>query len=92
MTIDEKQNTVKRSNLYNKLYNIINQIPRKQVDCDASCPHSCAIEIEQIIHEALKKQREICAEVYEDFNEDVPENGIKIINKIENAPEPEIGE
>ena len=45
---------------------------------------------EQIIHEALKKQREICAEVYEDFNEDVPENGIKIINKIENAPEPEL--
>ena len=31
MTIDEKQNTVKRSNLYNKLYNIINQIPRKQL-------------------------------------------------------------
>ena len=49
-------------------------------------------DAKQIIHEALKKQREICAEVYEDFNEDVPENGIKIINKIENAPEPEIGE
>ena len=49
-------------------------------------------DVQDIIHEALKKQREICAEVYEDFNEDVPENGIKIINKIENAPEPEIGE
>ena len=51
-----------------------------------------ASDAKQIIHEALKKQREICAEVYEDFNEDVPENGIKIINKIESAPEPEIGE
>ena len=84
MTIDEKQNTVKRSNLYNKLYNIINQISRKQVDCDASCPHSCAIEIEQIIHEALKKQREICAEEY--ANCDVLGNRY---SKIINAPEPE---
>jgi len=58
MTIDEKQNTVKRSNLYNKLYNIINQIPRKQVEYDAPCSHSCATEIEKLIHEILKKQRE----------------------------------
>ena len=47
-------------------------------------------DAKRIIHEALKKQREICAEVYEDFNKDVPENEIKIINKIKNAPEPEL--
>ena len=89
MTIDEKQNTVKRSNLYNKLYNIINQIPRKQVDCDASCPHSCAIEIEQIIHEALKKQREICAKEYDKWFEDT-EDERSWYESIENAPEPEL--
>ena len=91
MTIDEKQNTVKRSNLYNKLYNIINQIPRKQVNCDAPCPHSCATEIEQLIHEALKKQREVFMLEHDKWFNNLKDNR-DFAEIIENLPEPELGE
>ena len=51
----ENTNKVERSELWNDIYRIVKQIPRKEVDGDAVDAPSCAYELEQLF---LKWQQE----------------------------------
>lgn len=45
----EKTNEIKRSELWNKIYNIVSQIPRRKVEGDCVDPSSASTEIERLI-------------------------------------------
>jgi hypothetical protein len=46
----EEVRKVERSDLYNKIYSIIKQIPREDVETDAMDSSSCAYDIEQLFY------------------------------------------
>ncbi len=48
-TIEEVRK-VERSDLYNKIYSIVKQIPREDVETDAMDASSCAYDIEQLFY------------------------------------------
>jgi hypothetical protein len=51
----EEVRKVERSDLYNKIYSIVKQIPREDVETDAMDASSCAYDIEQLFY---KRQQE----------------------------------
>jgi hypothetical protein len=46
----EEVRKVERSDLYNKIYSIVKQIPREDVETDAMDASSCAYDIEQLFY------------------------------------------
>ena len=51
----ENTNKVERSELWNDIYRIVNQIPRKDVDCDAVDAPSATTSIEKLFKTLLKE-------------------------------------
>ena len=72
----ENTNKVERSELWNDIYRIVKQIPRKEVDCDAVDAPSATTSIEQLISsykikaEKWDKLSEKIAKCYVDENGD----------------------
>jgi hypothetical protein len=58
----EKTNKVERSELWNEIYNIVKQIPRKDVDDDAVDASSATTSIEEMLIK-IKNRRETKIEV-----------------------------
>ncbi len=52
----EKNNKIERSKLYNEILEIVKQIPRKELICDASDALSVAHELEQFFLKLISTQ------------------------------------
>ena len=55
--MSEMQHKIKRSELWNKLRNIISQLPIKDVDGDCMDVNSCSTEIEELVLNELLDQK-----------------------------------
>jgi hypothetical protein len=52
----EEVKKIERSEVYNSIYSIVKQIPRKNVEGDAMDAPSCAYELEQLFYEWASEQ------------------------------------
>jgi hypothetical protein len=60
----EEVRKVERSDLYNKIYSIVKQIPREDVETDAMDASSCAYDIEQLFYKWQQERSYSAEEVY----------------------------
>lgn len=49
----EQSNKIQRSDVWEQIYKVVNKIPRKEVDCDASDAPSVATELEELFLKLL---------------------------------------
>ncbi len=47
---------VERTELFNSIFSVVKQIPRKDVECDAMDASSCSYEIEQLFYKWQQEQ------------------------------------
>ena len=84
----ENTNKVERSELWNDIYRIVKQIPRKEVDGDAVDAPSCAYELEQLFlkwqAERMYSEEEVGELLYNVIGEYGKHYGIMIDGKMLN--------
>ncbi len=52
----EEVRKVERTELFNSIFSVVKQIPRKDVECDAMDASSCSYEIEQLFYKWQQEQ------------------------------------
>ena len=55
----EEVRKVERTELFNSIFSVVKQIPRKDVECDAMDASSCSYEIEQLFYKWQQEQEKI---------------------------------
>lgn len=65
----EEVRKVERTELFNSIFSVVKQIPRKDVECDAMDASSCSYEIEQLFYkwqqERMYSEEEVQIMLYE---------------------------